>query len=127
MAADPPCLSLSAVPLGDLDEVDGQSVRSWGGTDLVPAVEGFGIVGLEGDRLSGGHGTAVVLLDDRVRGRGERVPQALSDEVGGAPPDQALGLGIDVGEAPAVVQEVDAGGDGRENLVDAAAVDPRLG
>src|SRR3712207_9098591 len=63
----------------------------------------------EVDRLSGPDGAAVALLEGAVHRRRERRPDDLAEQLLAAAAEQPLGLGVDVREAPLVVERVEAG------------------
>lgn len=110
---------LVAAPVGDLEEVDRQAVGARPRPDLVPAVERCRVVRVELDRLAGRRGVAVALLEDAVdRGR-EGLPDFPSEQLLPRRSEEALGLAVDVREAPFAVEAVEAGRHGLQHPGDA--------
>jgi hypothetical protein len=100
---------------GDVEEVDRQPVRRRPGAQLVPAVERRRVVGLEGHRATALARRSVVRLEVAADGRGEQVPQHAAEQLVARAAQDPLGLGVDVGEAPVLVQRVEGRRHGLED------------
>jgi hypothetical protein len=85
---------------GDVGEVGGDPAALRDGPHLVPGVQRLGVVGVEDDRLAGPGDPAVAVLEGGADRRGEEVPHHAADQLPPRTAQDALGLGVHVGEAP---------------------------
>ncbi|MDT4834682.1 hypothetical protein FQZ97_683280 [compost metagenome] len=99
-------LLLGRAAFADVLEVHRQALLGGVGVQLEPALEGF-VETLEVTGLVVLPGLAVALADLAVVGAGEGVPQRLPQGCRCADVQLPLGLGVDVGEAPIVVEGVE--------------------